>query len=334
MNVIRQSGANVIDVMADVRERLDSVRTDLLPKLDPVAGPDLRMRQVYDETTYIDSAINLVVENLRQGSILSILLLLFFLRSVRYTLIISLTIPVCLIGTFLVLLAAGRTLNVISLAGLAFATGVVVDNAVVVLENIARRRQLGDAGLVAVYRGTKEVWAAILGGTLVSIAVMIPILTIQEEAGQLFFDLTLALAVSTGLSLIMAITVVPSAMAVLARLADARAAKRTPRPPKRFSWKNAWGLDGVFGRFNAALARGVYWLNTGWRGWTVRPALILLMCAASLLGVKYLAPPLDYLPAGNQNLVFGGLLVPPGLSFTGDSTWISRRKRPCPRSMQ
>ena len=314
MNVIRQSGANVISVMADVRERLDAVRADLLPKLDPVAGPDLRMRQVYDETTYIDSAIDLVVGNLRVGGLLSVLILLVFLRSVRYTLVIALTIPVCLIATFLVLLAAGRTLNVISLAGLAFATGVVVDNAVVVLENIARRRQLGDVGLVAVYRGTKEVWAAILGGTLTSIAVMIPILTIQEEAGQLFFDLTLALAVSTGLSLIMALTVVPSGMAVLARLADARASKGTPRPAKRLSWKNAWGLDDVFGRFNAALARGVYWLNTGWRGWTLRPALIVLMCAASLLGAKFLAPPLDYLPGGNQNLVFGGLLVPPGLS--------------------
>ncbi len=317
MNVIRQSGSNVMRVMAAVRDRLEVVRKDMLPRLDPVAGPDLRLRQVYDETNYINSSIALVLENLWVGGTLSILVLMVFLRSFKATAVIALAIPLSIIGTFLVMLAAGRTLNVISLAGLAFSTGVVVDNAIVVLENIERRRSMGDAPLAAVYRGAKEVWGAILAGTFCHVAVFFPILTIREEAGQLFFDLTLALSVSIILSLVVAITVVPAAQAVLARLHALRvgqdAALHERRPDTM--WSTLFGLAPLCGRLVASFSRGIYWLMTGWRAWTLRPALIVGMTTASVLASRYLVPPLDYLPAGNQNLVFGGLLIPPGLSL-------------------
>lgn len=310
MNVIRQSGANVMDVMSGVRARLEEIRTDFLPRIDPVVGPDLRMRQVYDETEYIQSAIDLVLGNLWRGGTLAVIVLLVFLRSIKSVAVIGIAIPISIIGTFLVMLAAGRTLNVISLAGLAFATGMVVDSAIVVLENIDRRRSMGDPPLTAVYRGAKEVWGAVLASTLTTVAVFIPVLTVREEAGQIFFDLTLALAVSVTLSLIVAVTVVPSAAGVLFRRAKVRAPGARPRH----------GIGDLFGAASA-LRRGVdrfgsliYWLMTGWRAWTLRPALIIALTALSLLGARFLAPPLDYLPAGNRNLVFGGLLIPPGLS--------------------
>ena len=313
MNIIRQSGANVMQIMADVRERLDEVRRDILPRLDSAAGPDLRLRQVYDETVYIESSIDLVVHHLAVGGTFCLIILLLFLRSFRSTLVIALAIPVSVIGTFLVMLAAGRTLNVVSLAGLAFSTGVVVDNAIVVLENIDRRRGLRDSPLSAVYNGAREVWGAILAGTLCHVAVFLPILTVQEEAGQLFFDLTLALSVSILLSLVVAITVVPAAQGLFARVERDR---RGTRPGRVSGWfQSLFGLAPFFAYLTNALSRFVYWLMSGWRSWSLRPALIIGMTALSIWGSIRLMPPLDYLPAGNQNLVFGGLLIPPGLSI-------------------
>lgn len=312
MNVIRQSGANVVDVMRQLRERLETVRTEILPNIGPEgfeeAGPHLRLRQAYDETIYIDSAVGLVTQNLFIGGAIAGVVLMVFLRSVVSTSIVAIAIPVSVIGTFLVMVALGRTLNVISLAGLAFAVGMVVDNAIVVLENIYRRIQQGDPPMTAAYRGGREVWGAILASSLTTAAVFIPVLTIQEEAGQLFKDISLAIVASVLLSLVVSITVIPAAAA------------RWMRPKTHFAtklgkwWNGLFGLDRVFGGIVRGTAGLVYWLMTGWRGWTLRPAVIIVMTVASLLGAVRLAPPLDYLPAGNRNLVFGGLLIPPGLS--------------------
>ncbi|MEQ8850199.1 MAG: efflux RND transporter permease subunit [Phycisphaerales bacterium] len=312
MNVIRQSNANVVDVMADVRARLDEVRTEILPNVAPeqhaAVGPHLRIRQVYDETTYIDSAIGLVTSNLFIGGAIAASILLLFLRSITSTAIIALAIPISVVGTFLVMLALGRTLNVVSLAGLAFAVGMVVDNAIVVLENIYRRLQNGEAPMRAAYLGGREVWGAILASTLTTAAVFIPVLTIQEEAGQLFRDISLAVVGSVTLSLIVSITVIPAACSRWMR-------SRDPNAPKRdFGWRGLFGIDRLARAAVDGFAGMVHWTITGWRGWTVRPALIAVLTIASLGGAWLLMPPLDYLPAGNRNLVFGGLLAPPGLS--------------------
>lgn len=306
MNVIRRAGANVLDIMDEVKERLDVVRSDILPNVDPVVGPDLRVRQVYDETIYINSAIALVRMNLVLGGLIAAGVLLLFLRSFIATGIIAVAIPVSIIGTFLVLLLMGRTLNVVSLAGLAFAVGMVVDNAIVVLENIYRYRQDGLSPLVAAYRGGREVWGAILASTLTTVAVFIPILTIQEEAGQLFRDIALAIVVSVTLSLLVSIAVIPSACS--------RWLRTTPGGTReRFhAIKSLFGLAPLLGRGTTWLADAVYWAMTGWRGWTVRPALIVLLTVLSIGGALLMRPPMDYLPQGNKNLVFGFLLIPPG----------------------
>lgn len=312
MNVIRQSDANVVDIMKELRARLDVIRADVLPNIAPegfaAAGPHLRMRQVYDETTYIDSAMGLVTQNLFIGGALAGVVLMVFLRSIVSTSIVGIAIPVSVIGTFLVLLGLGRTLNVISLAGLAFAVGMVVDNAIVVLENIYRRIQAGDEPRHAAYHGGKEVWGAILASTLTTAAVFVPVLTIQEEAGQLFRDIALAIVASVVLSLIVSITVIPTASARWMRK------KKTYATKLGRWWAGLFGLDAVVGGFVRAFADLIHWLMGGWRGWTLRPLVIVAMTAASLGGAVLLAPPLDYLPAGNRNLVFGGLLIPPGLS--------------------
>ncbi len=312
-NVIRQSGANVVDIMKELRARLEEVRTDVIPNLGgtingkPV-GPDLRIRQVYDETTYIDSAVSLVTTNIYIGAAIAGVVLMVFLRAVRPTAIVLLALPISIIGTFLVMLSFGRTLNVISLAGLAFAVGMVVDNAIVVLENIYRRLQMGDPPAKAAWTGGKEVWGAVLASTLTTAAVFIPILTIQEEAGQLFRDIALAVVAAVLLSLIVSITVIPTACAKF--LSD-----KGPRTGFGRAFYNLFGLVPLLAIVNKAVGAAVRWMNSGWRGWSVRPLVIVVMTAASLLGAVKLIPPLDYLPAGNRNLVFGGLLIPPGLSI-------------------
>lgn len=314
INVIRQANANVVSVMRDVRDRVPVIEGEVLPRAHPTAGKHLRLRQVYDETVYIDAAIDLVLSNLKVGGALAVLALLIFLRSLRSTLVISLAIPVSVIGTFLVMLATGRTLNVISLAGLAFSTGMVVDNAIVVLENIDRRRKAGDAPLDAVYRGAREVWGAILAGTLTTVAVFAPILTVREEAGQIFFDLTLALCVSVLLSLTVALTVIPAGAALVARLPGGGGADARRRSTIGSAIQGLFGLAAL-GTFLTTLLAGLLtWCSEGWRAWTLRPLLIIAVTGASIVAAAGLMPPLDYLPPGNRNLVFGGLLIPPGLS--------------------
>ncbi|MCL4221977.1 MAG: efflux RND transporter permease subunit [Phycisphaerales bacterium] len=312
MNVIRQANANVVQVMADVKATLDEVRAEVLPNLGeftsggPV-GPDLRMRQVYDETVYIDSAIGLVVQNLYVGGAIAAVVLLLFLRAIRPTLVVMISIPISVVGTFLVMWAMDRTLNVISLAGLAFAVGMVVDNAIVVIENIHRLMKEGHSGREAAYKGAREVWGAILASTLTTAAVFIPVLTIEEEAGQLFRDIALAVVVSVMFSLLVSITVVPSACAHWLHLVESRT-------KVGHLWENLFGLKWVFVQINRVLQWVVHWAITGWRGATIRPVGIVAMTALSIFFSLALMPPMDYLPRGNRNLVFGGLLIPPGLS--------------------
>lgn len=310
INAIRQQNANVVEVMGELRERLDEVRTDILPNIHPVVGPDLRLTQVYDETIYIDSSIGLVTQNLWVGGTIAAIVLLLFLRSFVSTGIVAIAIPVSVIGTFLVLLAFGRTLNVISLAGLAFAVGMVVDNAIVVLENIYRRLQDGEPPMVAAYRGGKEVWGAILASTLTTVAVFVPVITIQEEAGQLFRDITLAIVASVTLSLFVSITVIPAACSRWFK-----PYRKAHHGRLRTLWDDLFGLGPLCAKLVHGLGSGVKWMMSGWRGWTIRPAVIITMMTASITAAIVLAPPLDYLPAGNRNLVFGGMLIPPGLSI-------------------
>jgi len=325
MNIIRQSGSNVMTIMADVRERLVEVQREILPRLEPALGNSLRIRQVYDETTYIDSAINLVTGNLWSAAAITVVTLLIFLRAIRPTLIIALAIPVCMTGTFLVMVAAGRTLNVISLAALAFATGVVVDASNVVIDNIERRLAMGEPVGTAIYLGTREVWAAVLAGGLTSAAVFVPVLTIREEVGQLFFDISFALGVSTLLSLLVAILVVPAAANVLYR-GRKPGAVETGGPLRRAVF-NVFGLVTFGAWVTSCVARVVHWLMTSWRGWTLRPVLIVLMTLLSIGGSMWLMPPLDYLPKGNRNLVFGGVLIPPGLSVEEMENYAERMER-------
>jgi HAE1 family hydrophobic/amphiphilic exporter-1 len=303
VKVTREQGTNVLDVM----RRLRAVAADIDAGLRPRG---LSLSLVYDETTYIDSAIGLVNDNIFVGGLLTLGTLLLFLRNVRSTLIVALSIPVSVMGTFLALAAFHRTLNVISLAGIAFAVGMLIDNAVVVLENIFVHWSRGEDPRTASVRGTTEVWGAILASTLTNVAVFLPVLFVQGEAGQLFGDIAVAIAAAVGLSLAVSGLVVPAAAARLLAGRHARAAAAIVA-----GGPVAAARDPV-SRFGAAFMRGLLGLDRFLLATVPRQAVTsLVIVAMAVVATWLLMPKVEYLPEGNRNLVFGVLLPPPGYNI-------------------
>ena len=298
MNAQRVPGSNVLDVMAELESKVEQLNDGLLKE------HGLQLWQAYDETHYIRDAISLLKDNLYQGCLLAVIVLLLFLRSFSSTLIVTLSIPISVIGTFLVMALFGRTLNVISLAGMAFGIGMSVDNTIVILENIYRHRQLGKPRYIAAYDGTREVYGAVLLATLVNVAVFLPVIFIEEEAGQLFGDIAIALTFSALLSLLVSVLVVPCMAAKFLHAAE--------DDPHRKGFHNLWGAVSHAGRFTDRIAHQVDWINATTAR---RLATIILLAAVPMALAAWLAPQTEYLPVGNQNFVFGILLPPPGYSL-------------------
>jgi len=196
---------------ANVLEALDGIKAVIA---DLNAGPfverGLKAEYSFDPGLYINRSINLVSGNLIIGMMLAIGVLWLFLRQWRATFLIALAIPISLLATFVVLSLAGRSLNVISLAGLAFATGMVLDAAIVVLENIVRLRERGETPRDASDMGATQVWGALLASTLTTVAIFIPVMFLEDAVGQMFADLALTIAVGVGISLFIAVTILPT----------------------------------------------------------------------------------------------------------------------------
>ncbi len=167
------------------------------------------MKLVYDQSKFISSAIGEVREAALIGGLLAILVLYLFLRDARATFITGLAIPVSVIGTFVMMYMFDLSLNIMSLGGIALAVGMLVDNAVVVLENVVRHREEGRSRVEAATLGTSEVGTAITAATLTSVAVFFPMVFITGIAGQLFRDQALTVSFSLLFSLIVAMTLVP-----------------------------------------------------------------------------------------------------------------------------
>jgi len=310
INATKEPGANVLEAMDGLKETMARLNAERL------AGMGLVLDQAYDETTYIDSAIALVVQSLIVGGFLAIVTLLLYLRSASSTLVIAVAIPISIVGSFIAMNAAGRTLNVISLAGMAFAVGMVVDNSIVVLENIYRHRQLGKSRFDAALQGTREVWGAVLASTATTIAVFLPVVFMKEEVGQLFGDIALAISFAVGLSLIVSITVIPSLSAKILGSNKKRGDKNLLGLAARARALSEWVGDLVY-RFTGSIA--------------LRIGVVLFFSVASIGASLLLMPDREYLPTGNQNFAFGRLLPPPGYSLdemVGMQDGITEKLRP------
>ncbi|MEX1009864.1 MAG: efflux RND transporter permease subunit [Chthoniobacterales bacterium] len=286
--VRRETGSNVIaikEALAPVTERLNA------EVLEP-AG--LMLSLVSDDVRYVESSVANVWQNLLLGAALASLVLFVFLRSVPTTLVGMSGIPICTVAAFIALLATGRTINVISLAGIAFAIGIAVDNTIVVLENIERQRRRGLRALDASLAGVTEVWPAVLASTLTTVFVFAPVLLVEQEAGQLYSDIAIAIASSILVSMLVALTVVPAACArlPLRKLSDDRAA-----------WAPGSG----------PILAGVAWLT---RSTSRCLACVLASVALTIGALAFLTPPAEYLPEGEEAKTFSMMFAPPGYNLT------------------
>ncbi|MDX1710400.1 MAG: efflux RND transporter permease subunit [Rhodovibrionaceae bacterium] len=302
LNAVRETGANVIETMEGIREAVDELNQYAMPS----AG--LKLRQVYDETVYINSSIELVRQNIWVGGTLAAIVLLLFLRSLRATLVVSLAIPVSVIGAFVAMAALGRSINVISLAGLAFAIGMVVDAAIVVLENIYRLRERGYSPARAAFHGASQVWGAVLVSALTTVMVFIPILTMELEVGQLFRDIAVAISVAVTLSLIVSVTVIP---ALSRRLLGFGGDSGTSSEPSvtRLRLPGIDHFADYFVRAVMAFQRSVV------RNKFVAIFVVAAVTVTAGAGAWLALPKLEYLPEGNRNLILGVIIPPPGYNL-------------------
>ena len=303
--LFREAGTNVLEVSQQIREVVDDLQVDKL-------GPEgLSIEVLDDQTDYIEGALDLVRQNLMLGGALAIVVLFLFLRSVGAAGLIGLSIPVCVFGTALGMAALGRTVNIVSLAGTAFAVGMVVDNSIVVLESIDTWRQRVDTMAEAALRGVGEVWGALLASTATTAAVFIPVILWQDEVGELLRDVAVAISVAVLVSLLVSVLALPSLAAFFlkTRVQEQLERKREGQPPMPTASERERGSLGA--RLRAAVGRQVAWLT---RGWPRALAVVAAAVGGSVLLGLSLLPPMEYLPTGNRNLVFGIITPPPGYS--------------------
>ncbi|HFC29642.1 MAG TPA: efflux RND transporter permease subunit, partial [Oceanospirillales bacterium] len=284
MNVIPESGVNVLQVMEKLKATIAELKTGLLK------DNGLSVEQLYDETVYTKSSISMVKNNLLLGMFLAVIVLWFFLKRAIPALIVALAIPICLLASFIAMKILGRSLNIISLAGLAFATGMVLDAAIVVLENIIRQREKGLKATAASLIGTTQVWAALLASTATTVAIFLPIIFLKDESGQLFADLAVTISVSIIVSLLVAVTVLPAAAS--------RWIKEDKFDDAHYHWWQA--VANFIGKITNSKGKQITW--------------ILLLTVVPMFIAYTIIPPADYLPAGKRPQSFGFLLPQPGLS--------------------
>jgi len=282
LRVDRANGANVLGTLTRVKEAVAELRDG------PLAEAGLGIQQSFDASVFINRAVNMVTSNLFLGVLLAVGVLWLFLRDTRATILIATAIPISLLSTFIVLELTGRSLNVISLAGLAFAVGMVLDAAIVVSENILRLRERGEIPSIAALAGTAEVRGALLASTATTVAIFLPVLFLKDVEGQLFADLALTISIAVVISLVVALTILPTVAGTWLK-------------PKKLSKKQTQGWSRLASSLMKISA-------TGKR----RTALIASLIAAPLFATWLLFPQMDYLPPVKRDAVDAFLQFPPG----------------------
>ncbi len=282
LRVDRANGANVLGTLKLVKTAVAELREG------PLAAAGLDIQQSFDAAVFINRAVSMVTTNLLIGVLFAIGVLWWFLRDLRATFLIATAIPISLLSTFIVLQMTGRSLNVISLAGLAFAVGMVLDAAIVVSENIVRLRERGEVPTLAALTGTSQVKGALLASTATTVAIFLPVLFLKDVEGQLFSDLALTISIAVVISLFVALTILPTLAGSWLK-------------PKKLTRSREQGWT----RLARVLMKAS---STGKR----RLLLIASLVSVPLLVTWLLFPQLDYLPPVKRDAVDAFLQFPPG----------------------
>jgi multidrug efflux pump subunit AcrB len=284
--VRRETGSNVIDIKYAMLDAVDRIGREVL---EP-AGMEIKL--IAEDVGYVEASVRNVWTNLALGALLATLVMYLFLRSARATAVGVIGIPICTIAAFIGLLATGRTINVISLAGVAFSIGMTLDNSIVVIESIELARRRGLDRFRSAVEGVRNVWPAVLASTLTTILVFAPVLFIKEEAGQLYSDIAIAISAAILASMLVAITLIPTAAARLAFGTEAR--------------------HGPTADAGGPLMNMVDWLIGDPRR---RLVTIVSTIALSVGIILMLTPAAEYLPEGEEPKTFASLNAPPGYNL-------------------
>jgi HAE1 family hydrophobic/amphiphilic exporter-1 len=277
LNITKQSDANTVAVTQNVIKAIKQI-TD--------RNPDIKFGLIYNQAQFIESSIGDLEQSAVIGGALAILIITFFLRNLRSTFVVALSIPVSIISTFSLLYFSGFTLNTISLSGLALATGLIVDDAIVVLENIYRHIERDKKrSAEAAVSGTQEILSAVFASTFTVMIVFLPLFLIKGQSGQTFSQFALVVVFSLGISLLDAITVVPMLASRMIResevIEEAHPELRTHKPNL---------LERIFDRIGTRLhaldkayRNGLTW-SIHHRMWVVGGALLACVAAVVLWG--------------------------------------------------
>ncbi len=219
----KEGDANTVTVARALQSRLGVTRRELPEGIELVMG--------VDQSRFIQASIDEVISNALMGGLYAVLILMFFLKDLRSTLVIGISIPISIVATFFLMYQTGTTLNIMSMGGLALGVGMLVDNAIVVLEAIYKRREAGMGALEAARRGASEVGRAVIASTLTTVAVFVPVVFLEGIAAQLFMDMALTVSFSLMASLAVSLTLIPMMAALMEGTADlSRAAAASAGP--------------------------------------------------------------------------------------------------------
>ncbi|MGO1071904.1 efflux RND transporter permease subunit [Lysobacter sp. CA199] len=291
LGIVKTSTANSLDVARAVRAEADKIRPGL-PQ-----GTDIFV--AFDTTVFIESAVERVYHTLFEAMVLVLIVIWLFLGSFRAALIPAVTVPVCLIAAFIPLYAFGFSINLLTLLALVLCIGLVVDDAIVVLENIQRRADLGEPKLVAAARGTKQVAFAVIATTAVLVAVFLPVGFMEGNTGRLFRELSVALAGAVALSAFVALTLTPMMSSKFVR----------PHSEEKSNFVNRWvnaRLDGVSRRYKGLLDHTVE------RPWLFG---ILMLIALAMSFVLFKFVPSELAPQEDRGSFQISILGPEGAGY-------------------
>ncbi|MCA8942363.1 MAG: efflux RND transporter permease subunit [Planctomycetes bacterium] len=289
LGILRQAKANTVEVVRAVKQRVVRMNESL--------PPDMQLYPSYDSSIYIDEAIDQVWWTLLMTAGVVVLVIFAFLGSVRATLVPAVTVPVSLVGTFFVLYLLGFSINLLTLLALVLAIGLVVDDSIVVLENIARRVRDGEAPLRAAFLGSRQVGFAVVATTVVLVAVFVPISLLQGNTGRLFSEFALALAGAVVLSTIVALTLSPAMCAAMLR---------SGAPTTISRW-----IDAGF----RPMQRAYRWLLEGVVRQPFAALLVIGGLSAAIAGL-YRVLPAEYTPSEDRGDFRVSVRGPEGASFT------------------
>ncbi|MGH9866644.1 MAG: efflux RND transporter permease subunit [Candidatus Polarisedimenticolia bacterium] len=294
----KEGDANVVSVARSIKARLERVHKELPAGIKVVSGSD--------QSRFIEASIRQVIGDAMLGGAIAILVLLFFLKDLRSTLIIGVSIPISIIATFFLMYQTGTSLNIMSLGGLALGVGMLVDNAIVVLESIYKRRERGEAPLAAALGGAQEVGKAVVAATVTTVVVFVPIVFVEGVAAQLFWDQALTVSFSLMASLVVSLTLIPmmAALTGIRKTAPEEAAAVVPATRAKRAAQAA---------LVTGPAAGLRWLRRGSGGttggiaWLVKPLSATFDGALALLMRIY--PPALKWALAHPALVLGLALV-------------------------